>query len=735
MTASRHKFMNDFLKQTAALLRPFGSMVCVWLLITAGAVAQETEQTEPTQVDIAEEQQAGGQQEAPAPTPGAEPAKKNNERYYLGERLKLKRQQGPAIGKATSILPQPFVPKGSVVVPPAPIVNSELLTRELGAESGDALVAVGALIEGPDTLSVLGVGDGDTANARVAGTLFGDQTVNAVEENTNTATNTTSNSASQFLEAASLDLLDPSGLSVISAYRGFAADFWQGYARNDVVKSYGRFANTAGSPALAQIADKIALSGANLPEPANDEEILSVIAARLQLLKDLGNHKGYVALLDRLPIERDWSPLAKHFTNRHLLQGEIGDACLLATRELETDSDPYWLRLSAFCEAAHGNRNGVDFQLGILEEVADVKPTFYQLIDQIIVEAEQAPGTIVPAAATLSNSLKIDLLEVTMARLARAKIPLVALDSVNPLAVRMMLALPGLERAAKVDVLGLAQRNGWIDGAGITAFARNYTLQDNEQETALMALADDHRFVIDAALTSLVSSSDVGEVRTQALISLWKRAIDQRTATVTATGMTALTSDMVPSPDGGEAIAVLTRAALLGGDKERAASWFRVLRSQAAGDVLLDKALVALLPLVTVAGTPVIPELTDATLAYWWQGQAEAENRFAQANLLYTILESLGHTVAEDSWQKLEDGPAVFSGSIPSVALWRRFMIAVGENDVPLVLMQAFALLADNGPSGVPATLAGSLVNGLMSVGLEDEARMIATEILISQGL
>lgn len=770
MTVSLHKIMN-----IQWLLAGIYSRVAFGVLLTtlmlAPVAAQDTADSAPKNTTEAAEKAAkkpvseGEMPEGVLPTgvlsgttlsatdaqKSNGPSSKRNERYYFGTRPQLQRQQGPALGNPVSILPRPFVPKGSVVVPPAPevpvvglpvsdVFGSDVTENRQTDLSIPAAGQVAGQVAGQasdqpadEEIGLSEKTEGHSLNAAGGPTDFpleGDIVLDGPQQGDNHQT-----TDEQFLEAASLDLLDPSGLPVIVAEEGYGADFWQGYSRAAVVAGYASYENAAGSQALSQIAEKIALSGVTLPAPADDTDILEIIKARLALLTSLGHYQGYINLLERLPVERDWSPLVKHFTNMHLLQGELGDACLLAAAERETDDDPYWLRMSAFCEATSGNRNGVDFQLGILEEVAEVQPTFYQLIDQIIVEAEQVPGALVPEAASLTNSLKVDLLEVTMARLARAKVPLIALEGVNPLAVRLMLALPGIERDAKIDLMGLAVRRGWIDGAGLAAFTRNHTLVAGEQEAALAALDDDQRFVVNAALAFLGSRVGGGDVRAKALDSLWARSVQQRLASVSAAGIATLTSDMQPTPKAGVVGSALARVALLNGDINRAGDWFSAWRAEAAGNEVVDKGLVSFLPLVAVAGVPDVPNISAENLQLWWQGEVAKEGRFARANLLFTVLEALGHKVPEECWQWLEKGPTVFAGGTPSVALWRRFMMSVEQRDVPDTLSQAFALMADAGPVAVPAVLAGSLISGLVQVGLEKEARLIATEMLISQGL
>ncbi|PCI64067.1 MAG: hypothetical protein COB37_02605 [Kordiimonadales bacterium] len=667
-------------------------------------------------------------------------------RFFLGGRPALLRQKGPAIGKPKSIVPQPFVPKGSIKIPPAPASKAsgidgfgnaasveEVAAAAAAGDLGISAAALQTTVPGNEEVLVGAEGEQKTLTASESlPTIGGALTLQDDPVSQNDA-ELVQNSDVGF-ETSVLGSIDPSGIALLAAGDGYGADFWQGYDRAAIITRLSDFADNAGSSSLAAIANKVVLSGAILDDEANDEAVLAFIEARLDLLTQLGNRSGYISLLNALPKERDWSSLARHFTNAHLLAGEITDACSVAEVQRETNDDAYWLRMVAFCDATRGNRSGVDFQLDILAEVEDVQPTFFQLIDQILIEAEQQPGSVLPAKVTLPASLRIDVLEAVMARLAGVNVPELALEGVNPLAVGAMLALPGVEDGAKTDLMGMAVRRGWVDGALLAAFARNLTVDGETRDAAAKFVADDDRFTVDAALANLTANVSEEAERDTFLTLAWQRVLGQNYASVGGQSLLKLTADQVPSAS--LRARIMTRAALVSGDGMLAGRWFLALRSQAAGaDAGRDTVLVGLAPLMAVSGTEAAPELTANMISSWWQAQRERTDRFERANMLYTVLEALGEAVEDSAWAQLENGPVVFAGSVPAPAQWRRFLISARNGDAPATLSNTFRLLAEGGAAAVPAALAGSLIGTLHGMGLTKEARMLALEILISQGL
>ena len=119
----------------------------------------------------------------------------------------------------------------------------------------------------------------------------------------------------------------------------------------------------------------------------------------------------------------------------------------------------------------------------------------------------------------------------------------------------------------------------------------------------------------------------------------------------------------------------------------------------------------------------------------WWEAQAETSDRYERANLLLSIMDALAIRVPTAAWQILERGPAALNGEAPSPALWRAFLIAARNNDHPLALSIGFRLLSPNQNGKLSAALVGSVLGSLKRIGFHEEAKSLAIEILITQGL
>jgi hypothetical protein len=640
----------------------------------AQALQEEQEEQSAETATQTPEQEAAAKREAEA-----------RRRYYLGNAPKLKRQMGPALGSPRSILPQPYLPKGSVDVPPAP-----------DGEAGDGMAVEMPGQQADDAFSSDTAVDADPQ-------VYSDGTP---------------------ITEGELDMIDPSGTAVLGPGEGFPRDFWAGRDRAYVLAALQHLATPSTSAALNDAARKIALSGMNLPAPSSEGEVDEFVGARLGLLAAYGDHEGYQALLNRLPGDRDWSGISRHVANGYLLAGRIEDTCTLAGEERSDDSDPYWLRIAAFCRAVRADRMGVDFQLGILEEAAAVKPTFYALLDQILIEAEQQAGGVMTAAPSLSAPLQVDVLEATMARLAKVTVPELSLEDVNPLAVDAMLSLPGVSQQAKISLMGEALKHGWVSGNRFAAFVQTLEISAEEGMAAFETAETDDRFELDIVFAAIAATSADADQRAAAARTLWQRSLARGTAQGIAAGLPQLMD---------RPFDLVIRAALLSGNTEMAANTFTSIRSNVAGaNPAADQALMASWPLLTARGIVSAPEVTPERLEAWWALQADKEERFAHAGLLYAVLEALGHEVPDPLWEALDAGPVRLEGAQVAIGPWRSFLRSARDDDKAGALVAAFRLMERG---DIPATLAGSLVGTMRDLGFRVEASQLAAEILVLQGL
>ncbi len=745
--------INPLIKQSKAIkLRCFHSLFIVGLTIfgviaVGGSVVSsqagaQDESAAPQDPDAAA-------QEKPTPEKPTQEKPVKKTLYFIGPKLTSERQQGPSIGVPTSILPKPLVAIGSVLVP-APLEGVD----NAGPPQSDA----------DSQLDATGQLNLETEPARGSGNPL-DRDVPADAQPTDQFREADEDN----IQAGFLERIDPSGLAVPGIV-GSIDTVWQGYDRATIQLFLERLALPTFSPTLTRLASSIAGSSFSLPAPDGQDDILKIIEARLAVFRATANADAYVGLIDSLPADGDWTGLAHHTARAHLLKGELTDACLIAETERIEDTDPYWLRLAAFCMAGAGNRTGVDFQLGILEETVELGSVFYQLLDQILVEAEQLPGTVLSEPVTIDGALQADILTVAMARLAKAKVLEIAAIDPDPLSIPLLLENPALSVEAQSMLISYLIERGIDKSDAIAQFSRSIVLQDGEVETALAfstaagrATADVAGDIVDSADADANADSEqdlaaqaVDEVRLQTTLlavfagagtseqqllafnHLWQRAVANGKqaaiapilANLTRGGKFARGDALTPEIKG-----YFARALMLSAGEPAANGWSRGLRTSVAGqDPAVDQALIALWPLLAL-GEDYFAVDSANRLELWWAQQTENPDGFKQANLLFSLTGAVGGDVSEALWRKLSEGPSAFDGVMISPALWREFELNVRAQDPLAALSALYQLLGEVSPADLPPAVSGVLISGLMQLGFEETARALALEILISQKL
>ncbi len=718
MTVSQVNIIEHFCSRS--LVRLFFALITAGLMSCA-LIAQDIETQEDNQ--SSDEQIIAD----PAKPVVVEEAKKpigSQKRFFnLNKGPSLKRQTGPVGAAPKSIMPHPFVAKGSVVVPPAPIVEKASLDNglQLDGLSQEAL--------GPDT--------NRSSLEDLNNQLLDDETrLMPAEVQEDDISNLARSFQQTDIEIAALDEIDPSGVAIITTVEGaMPRDFWAGKSRNEIIENFDYFGNAGGSAIAAELAMKMALSGFNLPTPLNPEEVTSFINARLNLLDRRGNHIGFSAMLSSLPADRDWTALDRASARNALVSGNRSKLCRLAGNHQGTDSqEVYWLRLMIFCHAAKGERATADFTLSMLDELGPVESSFYQLIDHLLVESES--GATLVNVPTINDALPVQPLEAALITMIRARVQQLNLDRIDPIAVPMILASPTVATSAKAKLVAKILKEDWISSDTLDGFIRSYQPTDNERASAVELHDVEDNFVIDVVLAHMMAEDVPVDERLSYMEKAWARALAGGYAVQVAPVYSKLIADIIPHLDLATGAGTIVRMSLMAGDYDQASNWLTMLRQMPSGtNALRDAMLVNLYPLAVVSGIDGISQPSAMLFDAWWALNKDNEGIYTNAAVLAGVLEARGYTVPNKFWTLLENGPVMLDSNAASPALWRKLQIADLSGDRAGVLSVSVRLLSGASPAKVPATLAGSIIATLVKHGHREVARRMAAEMLITRGM
>ena len=198
-------------------------------------------------------------------------------------------------------------------------------------------------------------------------------------------------------------LAAPDAFSTPGRDTGLPAELWRGTPIETARAVLPVLAARPLSPAAAALARRVLATGAPGPEGAVGDEAL--VGGRASALIALGDVAAAAKILERQPALDRNPDLARAAAESALLAGDNGRACALA----EGQSDIYWLRLRAFCQAQDGKAAQAQLTFDLAQGQAR-DPVYGRLM------AAKLAGTAPGAASlrggldyALSRALKLDL--------------------------------------------------------------------------------------------------------------------------------------------------------------------------------------------------------------------------------------------------------------------------------------------------------------------------------------
>ncbi|MBT4739762.1 MAG: hypothetical protein HOO09_05195 [Rhodospirillaceae bacterium] len=102
---------------------------------------------------------------------------------------------------------------------------------------------------------------------------------------------------------------------------------------------------------------------------------------------------------------------------------------------------------------------------------------------------------------------------------------------------------------------------------------------------------------------------------------------------------------------------------------------------------------------------------------------------------MLSTLTALGESVASADWMSLMDRRVSGSINMPAPQIWSGLALAAEEGRLGETVLLALIALDDDGPSGSSPIVLARVISALMTVGLEQDARRIAVEASLIQGL
>lgn len=498
--------------------------------------------------------------------------------------------------------------------------------------------------------------------------------------------------------------------SLDSGGGGLGAGMWRGTDRVKVVRLLPLLTPTT-SPVLGDLTRRLLLS--NAAAPAGQGGGGNLLALRARLLSDMGLAGEALGLLRQLPVEELDAATARQLTELAWRTGDLDGGCATALESLgRVEVDGFWQKAAIFCQLRAGQTTEAELGLDVLRELGDGDEPFYALADLL---AGAATSEIPPLPL-------VTPLYLAMARAANVPLPKIA-GTPPPL----MQALVAESPQAPVEVrLAAAETAAAVGLLSPQTLVAGYTAEPEEPGLLDTAL-DLPDLGTTAATRAVLYQATVHASLPQQRARFIQRALsvgpleDSYWAALPL--YAPLLAEMPASPDLASFAPEAARHLCAAGYLREAGPWLASATQPAATPADLP-GLQALAYLSGSGPAPLIEGLLPPP----------ADMRGARLRAIFSALDESLPAASEGASASLSSAGAP---AMPqqNLNLWLDLGDAAAKGRVGETVLLSLAGLAQTGLGAAEPQWLFRVVKSLQRVGLEADARRLAVEAAIANGL
>jgi hypothetical protein len=502
---------------------------------------------------------------------------------------------------------------------------------------------------------------------------------------------------------------------------------------------------------------------------------LGILERRVAQLALMGDWRNVRALIELVPAPAATESILQVRTDLALVEGGVDVACAEAGERLSLSNAPYWQKVFAFCQLSDGNVSGAFLTIDLLRELGTDDQAFFWA-------AEIMSGN---RPITPNGLRRLSPLQLAMLRGAGQPLPSQLVRDGDPTLLRVLaeaepLFIVGDDddeviveerlRRALDDRLRAAERAvslGALDPGVLRnlyraeMFAEDTVAGDSVagslaqpqndqalgQTLATNAAVDDldlNDFPVDtvlarARLFKLAEAQSIPTARAEVI----SRAIDfartdrgRRGPDVATMGriFSSLLKEIAPAGDLDWFAGNAARALLAAGELEASRDWLALTQRYARTSIEAADVAAAMWPIERQFQPTFRNRFTPLRLKRW--EESRPSGRISEdKTLVLSTLASLGEAVTNDDWFELMDNQSRRSTEIPSPQIWNGLIDASHNGRLGETVLIALIALGENGLSSISPIVLSHVMSALVQVGLENEARRLAVEAAIIQGL
>lgn len=529
------------------------------------------------------------------------------------------------------------------------------------------------------------------------------------------------------IEVSSLRDIDVESIGTLDASTGgFEKNMWGNTSRRTIENLFKFLPSQLHSRNLQRLYKRLLLTTAKIPSATDDSEETGLLFKRAQALFRSGYLIEFEKLTKIIPDEYHGEQLAKLRTDAAFLQNEMDKACDITSRWFEKSPSQYWQKSLIFCDALDSNWDKVDFGLTLLLELDAEDEIFFNLIqklsDRVEVTFELTVDKLVP-------------LYVAMLRANKHELP--KLDSKIPSAWLLpnYIQDPGVEHSTRLSLAERAAKLGVIDIETLAEVYRSAELDENEMEKSISIALNERtpraRMLLYRA--TLRHESNFGKA--QAIQRAQSIGQENKLFPEMAELYTPIFDQIQPGSELGWFAPDATLLHTANFDLEQTRSWSSLAMREADMDQTVLATTYSYWPLIRIMWGDEVFKWNDDRMRDWWQIITKTNPNKAResATLLYHLMHVLGDPISPSLREALI-GPNAGNRAKKTI-FDNQFSIEIAANAGNLAETIALILISLDRTdfTALSASELILIVDSVNKLGLHEEARKIAFEIMVSQ--
>lgn len=500
------------------------------------------------------------------------------------------------------------------------------------------------------------------------------------------------------------------------------------------------------------------------------EADLGILERRITQLAAMGDWSSVEALVELVPVSALSEEIRVLRTDLALVMDRVDGVCADIGQDLALSTAAYWQKVFAYCQLREGNVSGAFLTIDLLRETGVDDPAFFWV-------AELMAGN---RPITPNGLERLDPVQLAMLRTAGRPFPPQLVRNGDPTLLRVLanaeplyvaeeddpedvvaerlqaaieLRLDAAERAVALGALSPDRLRDLYrayiepgaeleqsEGAGTLGVAEDSPPADDPQEPLLDLRSIPVASVLDRAkLYQLVEAQVIPTAQAEVI----SRAIDFARNDRGRNGPDVATMGMVYAPilkqidPTGDLVwfaGNAARALIAAGQLETGKRWLELSQLYARTSIEASDVAAAMWPVERQLLPSMTNRFTPVRFKRWEESRPSTRIAADKALVLSTLT-AFGESVSTVDWMSLMDRRTRTSMEMPQPHIWNGLALAADNGRVGETVLLSLIALGEDGPAGASPLLLSRVIESLMVVGLEQDARRIAVEAALAQGL